>query len=81
VAPHPARRNNRTKQTFENGTGLHIGLLPRSSFASSSQQSVYNAIDLIPHWASGEPPGIPPRQGTPEHDAYKAKREQGAMRR
>ncbi len=52
---------------------LMVACLPLASCASNSQ-SVYNAIDMIPHWAGGEPPGIPPRPGTPEYQAYVAKR-------
>jgi hypothetical protein len=27
--------------------------------------------DNLPVWAGGEPPGIPPRPGTPEYEAYR----------
>jgi hypothetical protein len=59
---------------------LIVGCLALASCASSSQQSLYNAIDMIPHWAGGEPPGIPPRPGTPEYEAYQARRAQEAAR-
>jgi hypothetical protein len=35
-------------------------------------------IDHIPHWIGGEPEGIPPRPGTPEYEAWQAKRAKDA---
>jgi hypothetical protein len=35
-------------------------------------------IDHIPHWLGGLPEGIPPRPGTPEYEAWQAKRAQDA---
>jgi hypothetical protein len=32
-------------------------------------------IDHIPHWLGGEREGMPPRAGTPEHEAWQDKRE------
>jgi hypothetical protein len=37
-------------------------------------------VDAIPNWLGGEPPGIPPRAGTAEYEAWKAEREREAMR-
>lgn len=34
----------------------------------------------IPHWMGGEPPGVPPRRGTPEYDAWTAARAEEAAR-
>jgi hypothetical protein len=34
----------------------------------------------MPHWMGGEPPGVPPRRGTPEYDAWVATRAQEAAR-
>jgi hypothetical protein len=34
----------------------------------------------MPHWLGGEPPGVPPRRGTPEYDAWIAARAQEAAR-
>ena len=31
--------------------------------------------DIIPQWAGGLPPDVPPRRGTPEYDAYMQERE------
>jgi hypothetical protein len=35
-------------------------------------------INHIPEWMNGEPPGVPPRRGTPEYDAWQAQRAQDA---
>jgi hypothetical protein len=43
-----------------------------------SLKTVGGVIDKIPYWAGGEPEGIPPRAGTPEYDAYLAKKMQEA---
>ena len=34
----------------------------------------------IPHWMGGLPEGAPPRPGTPEYDAWMAKRAEEAAR-
>jgi hypothetical protein len=34
----------------------------------------------MPHWMGGLPPGVPPRRGTPEYDAWMAARAQEAAR-
>ena len=34
----------------------------------------------MPQWMGGEPPGVPPRRGTPEYDAWMAARAQEAAR-
>jgi hypothetical protein len=34
----------------------------------------------MPHWMGGEPPGVPPRRGTPEYEAWAAARAQEAAR-
>ena len=31
--------------------------------------------DNLPQWAGGMPPGVPPRRGTPEYDAYMQEQE------
>jgi hypothetical protein len=36
-------------------------------------------IDHIPHWIGGEPEGIPPPPGTPEYEAWQAKRAKDAV--
>src|SRR3974377_106558 len=36
--------------------------------------------DYIPHWAGGLPKNAPPRPGTPEYDAYRARLEAEAGR-
>jgi hypothetical protein len=35
-------------------------------------------IDHIPRWLGGEPEGVPPRPGTPEYEAWQAKRARDA---
>ena len=43
---------------------------------SSINERIGPAIgDNLPHWAGGEPKGIPPRRGTPEYDAYMKEQE------
>jgi hypothetical protein len=39
-----------------------------------------NMGERIPQWMGGEPEGLPPRRGTPEYDAWMAKRAQEAAR-
>ena len=34
----------------------------------------------MPHWIGGEPDGVPPRRGAPEHEAWAAARAQEAAR-
>ena len=34
----------------------------------------------MPQWMGGMPPGVPPRRGTPEYDAWMATRAQEAAR-
>jgi hypothetical protein len=34
----------------------------------------------MPHWMGSEPPGVPPRRGTAEYDAWAAARAQEAAR-
>jgi hypothetical protein len=34
----------------------------------------------MPHWMGGLPPGVPPRAGTPEYDAWQAERAKEAAR-
>jgi hypothetical protein len=34
----------------------------------------------LPHWMGGEPPGVPPRRGTPEYNAWMAARAAEAAR-
>jgi hypothetical protein len=36
--------------------------------------------DVVPHWMGGLPADAPPRPGTPEYDAWMAKRAQEAAR-
>ncbi len=36
--------------------------------------------DVMPHWMGGLPPDAPPRPGTPEYDAWMAKRAEEAAR-
>jgi hypothetical protein len=43
-------------------------------------QTVGERIADMPHWMGGEPPGVPPRRGSPEYDAWMAARAQEAAR-
>lgn len=42
--------------------------------------TVGERIADMPHWMGGEPPGVPPRRGSPEYDAWMAARAQDAAR-
>jgi hypothetical protein len=48
------------------------------TLTSCASRSVGPVIDYIPHWAGGEPAGLPPRPGTPEYDAYTKQRAKDA---
>jgi hypothetical protein len=56
-----------------------ISLAGCASPATTANMSNH-IVDAIPHWAGGEPEGVPPRRGTPEYDAYVAARAQEAAR-
>jgi hypothetical protein len=47
---------------------------------SACGQTVGERIADMPHWMGGEPPGVPPRRGSPEYDAWMAARAQEAAR-
>ncbi len=42
--------------------------------------TVGERIADMPQWMGGEPPGVPPRRGSPEYDAWMAARAQEAAR-
>jgi hypothetical protein len=48
--------------------------------SSCAAQTVGERIADMPHWLGGEPPGTPPRRGTPEYEAWMAARAQEAAR-
>ena len=43
-------------------------------------RSVGEHIADMPYWMGGLPEGVPPRRGTPEYDAWMAKRAEEAAR-
>jgi hypothetical protein len=43
--------------------------------ASINEKLTNGVVDSIPQWVGGLPPGVPPRRGTPEYDAYMQERE------
>jgi hypothetical protein len=61
---------------------LEWTLLPLAWVALSScaGRTAGEHIADMPHWMGGEPPGVPPRRGTPEYDAWTAARAQEAAR-
>ena len=52
--------------------------LPLMSCATGSRTIRETAADTLPTWLGGLPEGVPPRKGTPEYDAWMAKRAQVA---
>ena len=48
--------------------------------SSCAGQTAGERLADMPHWLGGEPPGVPPRRGTPEYDAWMAARAQEAAR-
>jgi hypothetical protein len=55
--------------------GMCLALL---SCASTQQRN--QMVDAVPQWLGGEPTDVPPRMGTPEYDAWMAKRAEEAAR-
>jgi hypothetical protein len=58
---------------------LLVACVPLISCATG-EQTTGRVIDAIPSWLGGEPEGVPPRRGTPEYDAWMAKRAEEAAR-
>jgi hypothetical protein len=52
--------------------------LPLMSCAAGSRTVGEFSADTLPTWLGGLPEGVPPRSGTPEYDAWMAKRAQVA---
>ncbi len=48
--------------------------------SSCAGKTVGEQIADMPHWMGGMPPGVPPRRGTSEYDAWMAARAQEAAR-
>jgi hypothetical protein len=61
------------------GLTLLSACLPLMSCAAGSRTIGETAADTLPTWLGGEPQGLPPRSGTPEYDAWMAKRAQQAV--
>jgi hypothetical protein len=53
-----------------------------SSCASADRTAanISERIADMPQWMGGLPPGVPPRRGAPEYDAWQAERAQEAAR-
>jgi hypothetical protein len=54
--------------------------LPLASCASASRTIGETVADTLPTWLSGLPEDAPPRPGTPQYDAWMAKRAEEAAR-
>jgi hypothetical protein len=50
------------------------------SLSSCAGQSAGERLADMPQWMGGMPPGVPPRRGTPEYDAWMAARAEEAAR-
>ncbi len=55
-------------------------LLSSCASADRTAATVSERIADMPPWMGGLPPGVPPRRGTPEYDAWQAERAQEAAR-
>jgi hypothetical protein len=62
----------------------HIVVIPALALALASLAFGCSSIneklaagvgDVLPQWAGGLPPDVPPRRGTPEYEAYMKERE------
>ena len=56
-------------------TALVLAASALSGCGTINEKLSAGAGDLLPVWAGGEPRDIPPRQGTPEYDAFMKERE------
>jgi hypothetical protein len=59
---------------------LHLLALVLATFALGGCSSINERIgsgvgDVLPQWAGGLPPDVPPRRGTPEYEEYMKERE------
>jgi hypothetical protein len=74
VASPPVMNRSRMK--------LEWAVLPLACVALSSCAGLTAGERMaeMPRWMGGEPPGVPPRRGTPEYDAWAAARAQEAAR-
>jgi hypothetical protein len=52
--------------------------VPLTSCTTGGRTVGETAADTLPAWLGGEPADVPPRSGTPEYDAWMAKRAQQA---
>jgi hypothetical protein len=55
-------------------------LLSSCASADRTAANISERIADMPQWMGGLPPGVPPRRGTPEYDAWQAERAQEAAR-
>jgi len=59
--------------------GLAVPGMGFSVVLRGSNRAGGRMVDM-PHWMGGEPPGVSPRRGTAEYDAWAAARAQEAAR-
>jgi len=62
---------------------IKLAVLPLACLSLSGCADGRTAGERIadmPYWMGGLPEGVPPRRGTPEYDAWMAKRAQEAAR-
>jgi hypothetical protein len=60
-----------------------LASIPLAGCASSSDRAANvsaGIADMIPYWMGGLPPGVPPRRGTSEYEAWQAERAREAAR-
>ncbi|HLX17864.1 MAG TPA: hypothetical protein VKS24_21955 [Bradyrhizobium sp.] len=54
---------------------LMLAGLALGGCSSINEKLSVGMSDYLPQWAGGLPPGVPPRRGTPEYDAYMKEQE------
>ena len=66
--------SNRTRQILAM-TALVLAASALSGCGTINEKLASGAGYVLPVWAGGEPSDVPPRQGTPEYDAWMKERE------
>src|SRR5579863_1033233 len=70
VLPMPVRVHHIAAMLALMLAGLALG-----GCSSINEKLSVGMSDYSPQWAGGLPPGVPPRRGTPEYDAYMKEQE------